>query len=96
MTRLLAGVAGNPIGHSLSPAIHRAWIAAAGLDADYRAFEPADAADFDRLLDAGRAGELRGLNVTAPFKEQALARADAASPTASACGSANQIGRAHV
>jgi shikimate dehydrogenase len=89
--RLVAGVAGNPIGHSLSPAIHRAWIAAAGLTADYRAFEPADAADFDRLLDVGRAGELRGLNVTAPFKEQALARADEASLTASACGSANLL-----
>lgn len=91
MTRLVAGVAGNPIGHSLSPAIHRAWIAAAGLDADYRPFEPVDAADFDQLLVAGRDGRLRGLNVTAPFKEQALARADVASPTASACGSANLL-----
>ena len=91
MTGLVAGVTGNPIGHSLSPAIHRAWIAAAGLDADYRPFEPADAADFDQLLQAGRAGRLRGLNVTAPFKEQALARADVASPTASACGSANLL-----
>lgn len=91
MTRLVAGVAGNPIGHSLSPAIHRAWIAAAELDADYRPFEPADAADFDRLLDSGRAGELRGLNVSAPFKEQALVRADLASRTASACGSANLL-----
>ena len=100
MTRLVAGVAGNPIGHSLSPAIHRAWIAAAGLDADYRPFEPADAADFDRLLEAGRTGRLRGLNVTAPFKEQALARADVASPTAAACGSANLLlfepGRLHA
>lgn len=91
MTRIVAGVAGNPIGHSLSPAIHHAWIAAADLDADYHAFEPADAAAFDRLLEDGRAGALRGLNVTAPFKEQALARADVVSPTASACGSANLL-----
>ncbi|WP_374516687.1 shikimate dehydrogenase [Brevundimonas sp.] len=91
MTRLAAGVAGNPIGHSLSPVIHQAWIAAAGLDADYRPFEPADAAAFDRLLDTGRAGSLRGLNVTAPFKEQALARADEVAPTARGCGSANLL-----
>lgn len=91
MTRLAAGVAGNPIGHSLSPVIHQAWIAAAGLDADYRPFEPVDAESFDRLLDAGRAGSLRGLNVTAPFKEQALARADEVAPPARACGSANLL-----
>src|SRR5690606_3524456 len=48
MTRV-AGVAGRPIGHSLSPAIHGAWVAAAGLDAVYHAFEPEDAAAFDRL-----------------------------------------------
>ena len=31
---LLAGVAGQPIAHSLSPLIQNAWIRAAGLDAD--------------------------------------------------------------
>lgn len=86
-----AGVAGRPIGHSLSPLIHGAWIAAAGLDADYRAFEPADAAAFAALVAEGRTGRLRGLNVTAPFKEQALALAEAVSETAHACGSANLL-----
>ena len=38
MTRT-AGVAGRPIGHSLSPLIHGAWIAGAGLDARYEAFD---------------------------------------------------------
>ena len=89
--RMLAGVAGQPIAHSLSPLIHRAWIAAAGLDADYRAFGPADAAAFADLVEAGRRGELRGLNVTAPFKEQALALADEASEAARTCGSANLL-----
>jgi len=88
---MLAGVAGQPITHSLSPLIHNAWIAAAGLDADYRAFGPADAAGFAALVADGRAGGLRGLNVTAPFKEQALALADEASATAGTCGSANLL-----
>lgn len=86
-----AGVAGQPIAHSLSPLIHGLWIRAAGLDATYEAFGPADADGFDALLAQGRTGRLRGLNVTAPFKEQALARADAVSPMAHACGSANLL-----
>ena len=87
----LAGVAGQPIAHSLSPVIHGAWIAAAGLDADYRAFGPADEAGFGALVAEGRAGGLRGLNVTAPFKAAALALADAVSDTARQCGSANLL-----
>lgn len=88
---LLAGVVGQPVAHSLSPLIHTAWIASAGLDADYRAFGPADAADFAGLIAEGRAGRFRGLNVTAPFKEQALALADEAGAEARACGSANLL-----
>ncbi|MBU2417257.1 MAG: shikimate dehydrogenase, partial [Alphaproteobacteria bacterium] len=89
--RVVAGVAGQPIAHSLSPLIHGAWIAAAGLDADYRAFGPADEAGFEALVAEGRAGGLRGLNVTAPFKAAALALADQVSETARQCGSANLL-----
>jgi len=88
---LLAGVAGQPIVHSLSPLIHTAWIEAAGLDAAYRPFGPAHDEEFADLVAEGRAGQLRGLNVTSPFKERALALADSASPTAQACGSANLL-----
>ncbi|HEY0600472.1 MAG TPA: shikimate dehydrogenase, partial [Brevundimonas sp.] len=88
---MLAGVAGQPIGHSLSPLIHRAWIAAAGLDADYRALGPTDEAEFEALVEEGRRGALRGLNVTAPFTGAALALADEASGTARLCGSANLL-----
>lgn len=88
---VVAGVAGQPIAHSLSPLIHRAWIEAAGLDADYRAFGPAAEAAFSALVSDGRAGALRGLNVTAPFKAAALALADEVSETARLCGSANLL-----
>lgn len=86
-----AGVAGQPIAHSLSPLIHGLWIEAAGLDATYEALGPADEYGFAALVAEGRAGVLRGLNVTAPFKEQALALADEVSPMARACGSANLL-----
>ena len=88
---VVAGVAGQPIAHSLSPLIQGAWISAAGLDADYRAFGPEDEAGFSALVGEGRAGGLRGLNVTAPFKEQALAVAEEVSDAARRCGSANLL-----
>jgi len=88
---MIAGVAGQPIAHSLSPVIHGAWIEAAGLDARYDAFAPEDGDAFAALVEQGRIGGLRGLNVTAPYKEQALALADEASKTARTCGSANLL-----
>lgn len=89
----IAGVAGRPIGQSLSPLIHGAWIAAAGLDGRYDAFEPEDEAEFARLAGRVRSGDLTGLNVTAPFKEAAFAIADAVSGTARRCGSVNLLVR---
>lgn len=88
---VVAGVTGRPIAQSLSPLLHNAWIAAAGLDAAYVPFAPQDEAGFDTLIAAGRAGLIRGLNVTAPFKARALACADDVLPTARACGSANLL-----
>lgn len=91
MMSRLAGVAGQPIAHSLSPLIHTTWLREAGLDACYEPFGPEDPAGFALLVAEGRAGKLAGLNVTAPFKEQALALADAATITARTCGSANLL-----
>lgn len=86
-----AGVAGQPIIHSLSPFIHSAWIKAADIDAHYGSYGPKDAAQFKALIDWGRRGGLRGLNVTAPFKELALSLADEIGSAATACGSANLL-----
>ena len=86
---LLGGIVGNPVGHSLSPVIHNAWLEAGGIDGLYAAFAPRDAAGFEALAAAGRAGLIAGVNVTAPFKEQAFALADEAGAAARATGSAN-------
>ena len=96
----LGGIVGRPVAHSLSPVIHNAWIEAAGMDAVYAAFAPPDEAAFETLVAFGRAGMLAGVNVTAPFKEQAFALADTASAEATASGSANVLvfedGRVHA
>ncbi|WP_299173759.1 shikimate dehydrogenase [uncultured Brevundimonas sp.] len=86
---LVAGIAGDPVSHSLSPVIHNAWLAAADMDGAYVPFAPADPAGFEALVAAGRASLILGLNVTAPFKEQAFALADTATPAANLTGSAN-------
>lgn len=88
---VLAGVVGWPIAHSLSPLLHGAWIAAAGIDARYDGHGPESAAVFADLIARGRTGDLRGLNVTAPYKEQALALSDTASDIARRAGSANLL-----
>lgn len=86
---LLGGIVGQPVSHSLSPVIHNAWLEAGGIDGTYAAFAPTDAAGFEALVAAGRAGLIAGVNVTAPFKEQAFALADEAGAAARATGSAN-------
>jgi shikimate dehydrogenase len=87
---VVAGVCGRPIRHSMSPVIHNAWIAAAGLDAAYVPFAPVEDG-FEAFVDGLRGGAVRGLNVTIPFKEQALACADRRSDLARMAGAANLL-----
>lgn len=87
---IVVGVAGAPVTHSLSPVIHNAWIEAAGLDAVYVAFAP-PSEGFEAFANGLRGGAIRGLNVTVPFKETALALADRSSGRALAAGAANLL-----
>ena len=87
---IVAGVCGQPIRHSMSPLIHNAWIAAAGLNAAYVPFAPGED-NFESFVEGLRGGAIRGLNVTIPFKEQALACADRCSDLAKLAGAANLL-----
>ena len=87
---IVAGVAGAPVRHSLSPLMHNAWLNAAGVDGVYVAFAPHQD-HFKAFAQGLRGGAVRGLNVTIPFKEQALAVADDASALAKAAGAANLL-----
>ena len=86
----VAGVAGSPIAHSLSPLIHNAWIEAAGIDAVYVAFSPPPDR-FGHFAEGLRGGAIRGLNVTLPFKEAALSVADEIGQRAELAGAANLL-----
>ncbi|MET0547579.1 MAG: shikimate dehydrogenase [Caulobacterales bacterium] len=83
-------VLGDPVTHSLSPAIHNRWIADANLDAVYVALRIArnDAAPLIRSLPS--AG-LSGANVTIPHKEASLLAADWRDDLASRIGAANTL-----
>ncbi|MFZ5668472.1 MAG: shikimate dehydrogenase [Pseudomonadota bacterium] len=85
-----AAVVGHPVAHSLSPAIHGAWIEALGIDAAYVRIDPGPEG-FAALVAGGRAAGRAGFNVTIPFKEEALALADEASEAARLAGAANLL-----
>ncbi|MEO6379401.1 MAG: shikimate dehydrogenase [Caulobacteraceae bacterium] len=87
---IVAGVVGAPVRHSLSPLLHGAWIAAAGIDAAYVPFAPPEDG-FRAFVEGLRGGAIAGLNVTLPFKQDALALADLADPLARAAGAANLL-----
>jgi shikimate dehydrogenase len=87
---VVAGVVGSPVTHSLSPLIHGAWIEVARLDAVYAPFA-AKTEDFGLFVKSLRGGVIRGLNVTLPFKERALALATSVSERARLAGAANLL-----
>nr|WP_282600141.1 shikimate dehydrogenase [Patulibacter sp. SYSU D01012] len=85
------GVAGWPVAHSRSPAMHRAALQALGLHAwgyDLLPLPPDVAADALRALPRGG---FAGANVTIPHKHLALEVADVATPAARAIGAANTL-----
>lgn len=89
MSHPQAAVVGSPIDHSLSPVLHRAAYRALGLDWTYSAIEQRPET-FPEFL-SSRDHSWRGLSVTMPLKESALACADSASELAVRVGAANTL-----
>ena len=86
----LAGVIGWPIAHSLSPRLHGLWLRHYRIDGAYvpLAVRPEHLAD--ALAALPKLG-FRGVNVTVPHKEQALALVHEAEPSARRIGAVNTI-----
>lgn len=87
------GLIGYPLGHSLSPRIHAAALSARGLEGNYSLFpiHPEDKPALQALLDRVRTGEIRGLNVTIPHKQNVIELMDELTPTAKVIGAVNTI-----
>ena len=85
------GVAGWPVGHSRSPAMHNAALAATGLAGWRYLALPLPPVRFAETVRALAPAGFHGINVTIPHKEAALALATEASATAAAVGAANTL-----
>jgi 3-dehydroquinate dehydratase/shikimate dehydrogenase len=82
------GLVGRPLGHSVSPAMHNAAFAGAGLDAVYL---PLPAADADDFVAFARAFGLKGASVTIPYKVSLFDRVQDADDLARTVGALNTI-----
>ena len=88
----LAGVIGDPVRHSLSPALHNAGFAHLGLDWTYVAFE-IPAGGGAGAVAAMRALGIDGLSVTMPLKAEVAPACDELSPVAAMLGAVNCVRR---
>jgi shikimate dehydrogenase len=87
---LRAGVIGWPVGHSLSPRIHRFWLDQLGIEGRYEAVvvSPDWLGD---MVGSFRTGGWRGFNVTVPHKETIMPLLDRLDPVARAIGAVNTV-----
>ncbi|MGQ0556026.1 MAG: shikimate dehydrogenase [Nitrospiraceae bacterium] len=83
------GVIGNPVGHSLSPAIHNAAFHKLGLNFVYLAWQVETIGDAIKGLRA--LGNFRGASVTIPHKVAAIPFLDHVEATAQKIGAINTI-----
>ena len=87
-------IAGNPAGHSLSPSIQNPLFRERKVSAAYTV---ASFESFDEIAAAFERGDIRGLSITAPFKEAAFAYAQSVEAhirgNARECGAINTLVR---
>ena len=86
----VCGVIGDPIEHTLSPAIHNAAFNHLKLDFVFLAFR-VKAADLENAVRGMRGLGIHGLNVTMPHKSTVIAYLDEVDPAVKFLGSANTI-----
>ena len=82
------GVVGNPVSHSLSPAMHNAGFAHFQTNAVYLPLEASDAGDFVRFASTI---PLAGASITAPFKVALMDEVDELEPLARRVGAINTL-----
>jgi len=87
------GLIGYPLEHSLSPKIHAAAFESCGLRGEYSLYpiHPNDLKGLKGILARVRSGEIAGLNVTIPHKQNVIPLLDEMTLTAKTVGAVNTI-----
>ncbi|HEU5102416.1 MAG TPA: shikimate dehydrogenase [Roseiflexaceae bacterium] len=86
----IAGLIGDPVAHSRSPALHNAAFAQLGLRARYELW-PTPVSELPARVESLRAPHILGANVTLPHKIAVLELLDRLDPAVEAIGAANTI-----
>ncbi|MDI9478858.1 MAG: shikimate dehydrogenase [Bacillota bacterium] len=86
----ILGLIGYPLGHSLSPLLHNNTIEREGLNYIYLPF-PVEPDKLPAALEGFRAINVKGLNVTIPYKEEVISYLDRVDPLAARIGAVNTI-----
>src|SRR5918996_4590845 len=83
-------IIGDPIHHSLSPAMHNAAFAAKGLNCTYIAFRVSQA-ELKESIESLRSINIAGFNVTTPHKTQIMTYIDELESTAKRAAAVNTV-----
>ena len=92
MSKKKYAVIGHPIGHTMSPFIHKRLFDLAGIDAEYTALDIAPealAGEYERTLK-----KLDGYNITIPHKQSIIPLLDSLDDKAKMYGSVNTVANA--
>lgn len=85
-------IVGDPVSHSLSPAMHNAGYAALGRDAEFVFIASrVKKGALEQVLEAFRAMEFQGLACTIPHKEDIIPYLDTIDPVAKNIGAVNTV-----
>jgi shikimate dehydrogenase len=84
------GVIGDPVAHSLSPALHQPALDLLGIPASYERWQTS-AADIPARVESLRAPDVLGANVTVPHKLVVMELVDEVSLSATRAGAVNTI-----
>ena len=87
---MVTGIIGSPIKHSLSPIIHKYWMDMHNIKSSYDIYEPKKH-ELSSFLKNMSNNNIKGINVTIPYKRDVMEHLDKISDDALALGAVNTI-----
>ena len=68
-------IIGSPVSHSLSPIMHNYWFKKYKIDANYSIIDIKDS-ELPNIIDKIKSKDLKGINVTLPYKQKIVSHID--------------------